>query len=204
MSLELLADSTEEPVELSDIKRHLRASTDVTAEDSLITDYEVAARKHWEDQTRRALVNQNWRVTLGGFPSTDHIELPKAPLATSATSTTVTVRYFPSTGGSKTLGGSSFYVDRAGQDLEFGRVVLKSSESWPSTSLRERSGVEVDFTAGYGASSDVPEDQTHGVKLLTAHFYEHRQPVQTDGVPRKVPDALDSLIWANRVPGVPE
>lgn len=203
MSLEILADSTEEPVELSDMKRHLRASTDVTAEDSLITDYEIAARKHYEGQTRRALVNQNWRVTRDGFPSTDHIELPRAPLASSASSTTVTVRYFPSTGGNKTLNGSSFYVDRAGKEVEFGRVVLKSSESWPSTSLRERSSVEVDFTAGYGKSSDVPQDHIHAIRLLGAHWYENREPVQHD-VPRTVPRALDSLIWSQRVPGVPE
>lgn len=204
MRLKQVADSTEEPVSLSEAKRHLKASTDLNVEDSLITDTEAAARQHYESQTRRSLVNQDWTVQLEGFPTGDVIELPRAPLASSMSSTNVTVRYFPSTGGSKTLSGSSFFVDRVDAELEFGRVVLKSSESWPSTELRQRTGVEVDFTAGYGGSSDVPQDHKHAIKLLTGHWYEHREAVQSDGVAREVPQALNSLIWQNRVPEVPE
>ena len=40
---------------------------------------------------------------------------------------------------------------------------------------RAASGIEIRFTAGYGAApGDVPEALRQGLRLLVAHLYEHR------------------------------
>lgn len=188
--LSLVKDSTVEPVSTSDAKSHLRVSS--TSEDSLIGGYVKAARQSIERWTARPMVNQDWKLQLDDFPIGDIIPLHRVPLA----STSITITYHPSSGGSKTLSGTSFFVDT---DAEPGRVVLKSSESWPSTDLRDRAAVDVQFTAGYGTSStDTPRAYRQAVFLTIGHWYENRQSVTLDGVPREVPQAAKHLLWSYR------
>ena len=47
---------------------------------------------------------------------------------------------------------------------------------------------EVAFTAGYGdEASDVPAPIRHALKLLVAHWFEHREPVVIGAAPPEVP-----------------
>ena len=47
---------------------------------------------------------------------------------------------------------------------------------------------EVAFTAGYGdEASDVPAPIRHALKLLVAHWFEHREPVVVGAAPPEVP-----------------
>lgn len=195
MALRLVTDSTDEPVAIDEMKSHLRVSS--TAEDSLIEGYIVAARKYAERVTGRAMMDQTWRLTRDDFPTADTLELEGVvPLS----STDVTVRYFPSSGGSTTVDGGEFYVDT---EPEPGRVVLRSSGIWPSETLREKGGVQVDFEAGYGKSGNkVPRDLRQAVLLMAAHWYENREPVVIGSVGREVPMAAQSILKSYRHPVV--
>jgi uncharacterized phiE125 gp8 family phage protein len=56
-------------------------------------------------------------------------------------------------------------------------------------------GIEIDFTAGFGASSaSVPAPLKHALLLLTAHWYEHRDPVEIGSPAARIPDAVSDLI----------
>ena len=39
--------------------------------------------------------------------------------------------------------------------------------------------LSIDYTAGYGAAEDVPQDLKHAVLLLVAYWYEHRDGLTT-------------------------
>jgi hypothetical protein len=67
-TLERVTQPEVEPVTLAEMKRHLRAFSSVTDEDSDITALIVAAREWVEDYTGRALIDQQWKLTLNGRP----------------------------------------------------------------------------------------------------------------------------------------
>lgn len=191
-----VSDSTAEPVSLSEMKTQVRASTDITAEDTLIQDFEQAAREWVEHNTRRIMVNQDWRMRRDNFPSDNRpLFLRRVPVNGASN---VTVQHVTSSGSTLTFNSTSFYVDT---DREPGRVVLKDGETWPSTDIRDAAAVKVEWTAGYGGgSSAVPESLRSSVRLLTAHWYNRREAVTSDSRPREVPLALKSLVNQWTVP----
>jgi len=71
-----------------------------------------------------------------------------------------------------------------------GRVVLKSTSSWPATLGTGALDVTVNFTAGYGAASaNIPAALRHAVLLQAAHLYDNRTavgPTQLYEIPRTV------------------
>ena len=89
--------------------------------------------------------------------------------------------------------------------FEPARLALQRDESWPTAELRSRNAVQVDFWAGYGAGSTgnaatlVPEGHKLAVRLLTAHFFENREPVPVGTVARELPFSLRALIDLHRV-----
>jgi len=64
--LERVTDPDIEPITLEEIKRHLRAYTDVTIEDDDFTALVVAGREWVEGYTGRALIDQTWCLTIDG------------------------------------------------------------------------------------------------------------------------------------------
>lgn len=198
MALKLVTDSTEEPVSLSEVKTHLRV--DSTNEDSLIGGQITASRTYAEEFTRRSFVTQSWRLTLDDWPPRDGpIELPRSPLANSSN---LSVNYFPSTGGGTLTVDSTNYITDDQSDHP--RVVLKSTVTeWADEDLRDANAVQVEFDAGYGASSDVPQPLKSAVLLLCGHLHENRQAVVPQRM-SKLPIAVESLLWTYRVPGVPD
>ena len=58
---------------------------------------------------------------------------------------------------------------------------------------------EVAFTAGYGdEASDVPAPIRHALKLLVAHWFEHREPVVLGAAPQEVPATVAGLLLPYR------
>lgn len=198
VTLTRISDSTAEPVTLPEMKTHLRASTDRTDEDDLIQSQEIAARDFVESRTNRALVDQDWRIVRDEYPTNDRpIALPIAPVNGSSN---VTVKTIGKDGTTTTFSSSRYIVDT---DSEPGRVALKQGETWPSTDHRDAAAIRVDWTAGFGNTTDVPESLKSAVKLLTEHWYKNRGAVKIDQRPREVPTALESLIRRWEVPTVP-
>ena len=74
---------------------------------------------------------------------------------------------------------SNYLVDTASNP---GRVALNQNSVWP-TGLRSVNAVEIEFTAGYGTATDVPEAIKQGIllwiKLLFARSEEHTSELQS-------------------------
>lgn len=192
-------------VPTTDLKAHLRVTS--TGEDNLIGSLGEAVTDWWQKRTNRALLEQDYRLTMDDWPddlgrtNPDAIELPRAPLSST---TSVSVKYVTEAGSTKTFSSTAFNVDDGG-DHDFTRIVLKDGVDWPTEALQHGGAVRVDWTAGYSTSSTgVPEGIQQGIKLMVGHWYENREGVALEGViPRELPMAVNALVNAYRIPDLP-
>lgn len=178
---------TVEPATLQEVKTHARVTH--AEEDSYIETLISAARDYCETFTNRAVITQTWALTLPGFPS--WFCLQKAPLQSVSS-----IKYVDQDGATQTVSTDVYDVDTT---VEPGRVVLKTGQSWPSTG-ESIAAVTVTYVAGYGdARTDVPPSFRLAVKILSAHWFELREPVVVGTIIAKVPMSVESLLWSNRL-----
>lgn len=189
MSLQLVTAPAEEPVSLSEAKSHLRV--DISDDDTLIGGLIASSREIVEQITRRALVTQTWKVVLDQFPAGQELALPLPPLL-SVTS----IIYTDKDGTENTFASSNYVVDTGSEP---GRIVLQHGCAWPSVTLYPVAAVSVQYVAGYGAASDVPETIKHAMKLLIGDFYENRENTLIGAGVRQLPMSVTALLWPHRV-----
>jgi hypothetical protein len=65
-TLERLTEPQIEPITLAELKRHLREFASITDADADLTQLIIAARQWVEEYTARALIDQNWQLTIDG------------------------------------------------------------------------------------------------------------------------------------------
>lgn len=182
------AAPTVEPLTTAEAKNHLRV--DVDAEDNLIDSLVVAARNVVEQHTGRQLITATWKLYLDDFP-TKQIVLPRPPLQ-SVTS----IEYVDTDGNTATWSNDEYRVD---SDMESARITEEYGESWP-VARDVTQAVTITYNAGYGdASSDMPEAFRQAIRLLVGHFYENREQVTVEGVPRTIPEGARRLLSPYRV-----
>jgi uncharacterized phiE125 gp8 family phage protein len=179
---------------LAEAKKHCRV--DHSEEDDVIAGL-LAAATAWLDGYSgvlgRALINQTWRLNLSCWPAC-RIRLPLAPV-----SAITSIKYYNTANVQQTLGSSNYgLIEDA----------LSPSAEWVFNaslpSLYERpDAIEVIFVAGYGpAASDVPQAVIVAAKMLIAHLYENREPVNIGNITTNLPFAVDALIAPFRRVGV--
>lgn len=157
-----------EPVSLAEMKIHLHADADVTAEDTLLSSLIIAARRHVEDFTSRALVTQTWYAYLDDFPRDNVIALPWGSLQ-SVTS----LKYKDSAGTEETMTATTQYL--VDTDSDPGQIVLPYLVSWPSFTPYPFNAVTVEYVCGYGAAATVPDTLKAAIKLIVSDLYENRE-----------------------------
>lgn len=176
---------------IADASLGAQAPTVNTTVDPLLAALLTAARLNLEGRDgwlNRAFVTQTWELMLDRFPL-GAIEVPLPPLQ-SVTS----LKYLDTAGVEQTLATDKYRVDVASVPA---RITPAYAAIWPST-YAVMNAVTVRFVAGYGAAAAVPEGIKVGIKALTAHFYEHREPV--GGPPlSKIPLHVESLLAPYRV-----
>lgn len=191
MPLHTATAPAKKPVELVALKEHLRV--DGVLEDAILDMYLGAAVAWVEDYTRRPLVNRTLKLTLDEFPVDGEIVLP-----TPTVSAVSSVKYYDEDGTLQTLSTSDYWTV-LDEENGPGRVILKSTASWPDTQEDRPRAVEVTFVAGYGADSDsVPDEIRHAVLLLAAHLFETRVPVITGTIVTQVPFSIEALLQFRR------
>jgi hypothetical protein len=191
MALVLVTPPAVEPVSLAEAKLHLRV--DGASDDTLIANAIAAARQAAEDFCGLAFIAQTWRLYLDAFPSTplgwwdgvadgaiadkqSVIAIPRPPLGS-----VVSVKTYDDADAATVLPASAYFVDTANRP---GRLVLRAGQSWPTTRLRPANGIEVEFTAGYGADgSFVPLPLRQAVLAHVAWLYQHRGDEAAEGIP---------------------
>lgn len=183
------AAPAEEPITLAEAKLHLRV--DSNDDDTLITNLIVAAREWCEGFQNRAYITQSYVLTMDRFPRRDFIRIPRPPLQSIAS-----VKYTSSEGIVMTIDPGDYQVDT---NSEPGRIVLAVGKSWPATTLQAANAVAIDFTAGYGTASDVPQAVKQAMLLLIGGWYEQREYLLIGRPTQEVPFAVTALLSQARV-----
>jgi uncharacterized phiE125 gp8 family phage protein len=183
MSLVMTTPPALEPVTVAEAKAHLRVDGD--AEDILIGSLVLTSRLHIEAALGLALITQSWTLALDRWPRGNHIDLPMTPLQSVDD-----VRVVNGAGIAMIIPAESYLVDLASRP---GRLVWNNTI--PPIPGLPANGIEIDFTAGFGATADsVPAPLKHAILMLTAHWYEHRDPDDIGTSAAQVPAAVSDLI----------
>lgn len=187
--LKVTADADHLPVNLVDVREHLREDVATVGE---LTPYVKAASDHLEDVLGRSFLTKTYQWSLDAFggrgrdPLDDYwfenvprgpsmslgMELPRAPLV-GITS----IQYTDTAGAVQTWADSNYQVDTS---RDPGRVMPVSGQPWPThgSPANYFNPVVITFTAGYGADhTSVPMLLKNAIYSMTAHLYEHRELV---------------------------
>lgn len=199
VGLTLTAPPAEEPLDLADAKAHLRV--DVTDDDALIEALIAAAREYAETYCNRALITQEWTLTMDDFPRAPSMGLPRPRefhVPKPRLQSVASITYIAPDGTTQTLDPTTYLVDVASLQ---GRVALAHACVWPVV-LHQANSVAVAFTAGYGAAADVPKGIVQAMLLLVGHWYEAREAVIIStgrALVAEVPMTVDALLSMHRV-----
>jgi uncharacterized phiE125 gp8 family phage protein len=184
MALVLTAAPAAEPISLAEAKAHLRIDAD--DEDALLGSLIVAARAFVEKSLAGALITQEWSLFLDAWPRGGTVTLPIGPVQDVAA-----VRVYDPDDVPADVDEEGYSVDTLSEPA---RLALSASgvQLLPARLLN---AYEIAFTAGYGdEASDVPDPIRQALKLLVAHWFEHREPVVLGEAPQEVPSTIASLL----------
>ena len=180
-----------EPVSVSEAKAHLRV--DISDDDSYISTLITAAREWCEQYLDRTLINTQWTMRLDSFPY--EIELPRPPIATSGTTTAVSLTYTLGDDSTATLSTTAYRVDRNSTP---GVVRQLRAGTWPAN-LDDYNAVAVTWWAGYGDSgTSVPAAIRHAILMIVGHWYESRSSVLTGSISKEIEFGVKSLLDSQR------
>lgn len=185
MALKLKTPPSAEPLTLAETKSYLKVAG--TTDDVLISQIITTLRKSCEDWTGRALVTQTWALWRDAFPHRGKDRLPhdgyfELPVDFADEAQRVIAIPHPplqsvtflktfNTGNQETVfDAGKYFVDTASEP---GRLVLNASGSWP-TGLRPANAIEIEFVAGYGEASAVPDALKQGMLLWIKLLYADR------------------------------
>ncbi len=167
-----------EPVSVETAKSFLRV--DGNADDTLIGLLISAARERGEEISRLAFMTQECEMVLDAWPGANKVRLLRPPLQ-SVTSVT-----YISYEGVEAV-WTDYVVDTQG---DVGTLVFRSV---PTTELKEKGAIRIEYTAGYGATSEsVPRRIQMALLMLIAYWYENREASD-------VPDAIRQAFMAERL-----
>ena len=182
----LLTGPAAEPVTLAEAKLFLRVEHD--DDDDLIEALIAGSRIHVEAQTRRALITQTWRLTRDAWPDNGRLGVLPVPLASL-----VAARTYDAAGTAHTIDTAVFTLDKASAPA----LLAFMPGALPAPG-RAAAGIEVDITAGYGASAaSVPEPLRQAIRLLVAHWYDNRGLVGSEAA--MLPASVAALLAPYRV-----
>ncbi|MCF6199470.1 MAG: head-tail connector protein [Hyphomicrobiaceae bacterium] len=180
MALLLTSGPVLEPVSLVEAKDHLRV--DHADEDVLISSLITAARIHLETHLGLAFITQQWSLVLDQWPAGADVSLPLSPVqAVSA------LTLYNADDASSVVASSRYALDAISQPA---RLVWRDGVVRPMPG-RSYNGIDISFSAGFGSLAfDVPQPLRQAILLLTAHWYERREPVGLAGEVREIPQMV--------------
>ena len=146
MALIIKTPPVSEPVSLAEAKSFLRI-TDAD-DDALITSLVTAVRQKAENWTRRLFITQTWVLWQDSVPDGFTLSIPLSPLQSVSY-----IKSYDLSNVVSTFDSSNYLIDSSSTP---GRVSLNDGQSWP-TLLRRINALEVEFVAGFGGASSVPE-----------------------------------------------
>lgn len=160
----LITAPTIEPVSVDEVKDYARI--DGSDEDTVIESFITAARQASELYTRRAFIEQTWRMSLDWWEER-LIELPRPPLQSITKVETV-----DEDDTATEYAATNYY---AITDSIPGQIALRIDATPPTNYDRDIGGYRITYVAGYGSlAADVPELLRLAIKQWAVVIYEER------------------------------
>lgn len=176
-----------EPLAVGDLVPFLR-SPGGTEDNTVITSLITVAREAVEDFTGRSLMASGWRVVAPDFGC---LKLERSPLVSVSS-----VKYYADGENTLTTLSTADYLVITGTTP--GRVQLVGD----APALADRpDAVQVEFIAGAANASDVPATLVHALRLLVAHHYELRTPINVGNIVNEIPMGLRHILESQRIGG---
>lgn len=185
MPFTVITPPEEEPILLSEAKKHVRASHG--SDDGLLESLIIAARIHVEQICERAILSQGWELQIDEFPAGNcPIELPGG-LVTGVTA----VEYTDTAGDTQVLDVQEDIISQPA------RIAPLPGASWPATQT-SLAAVRVTYQAGWLDRESVPEAIKSAMKLIIGTLYEHREGVVVGASAVELPFSVKHLLWPYR------
>lgn len=175
MRLRVVTQPTTEPVSVAEVTDFMRLNE---ANEQYLGDLISVARSYCEDYQKRAYMTQTLEVLydVEGMASPWRLELPRSEDLQS-------VETVNADGTAAT--GYSIYEDL------LARIVMVGSDTTKT--------VKITYKTGRDSASDVDIKVKHAIKMLTAHYYEHRIAVSDNAKLQEIPLGVKSLLNTGRV-----
>lgn len=155
--------ATVEPLTLSEAKLWLRIEDDETIEDSLITGL-ITASREW--------VESHCNICLTTTTIVEHYDCWYRLMKLNRNPIAVTSIKYLSGGTYETLASSSYTLDQYSTPA---RIRIQNDISLPTADV-DVNAIEVEYTAGYGATAAaIPAQIVQAVRLKLASMYSHRE-----------------------------
>jgi uncharacterized phiE125 gp8 family phage protein len=178
------------PVTVAEVKSDLRITH--TDDDTYIEGLIAAAVEYVSAPngvTGKALITQTWALSVRAAACDNRIHLPITPVV-SVTS----IAYYDAAGDAQALDVANFYLYGT-EDWSY--LEPKSGNSWPGTQSR-LDAITVTFVAGFGNAEAVPDNIKKALRLLVAHWYEHREAVVIGSIVTELPLGVAALLGISR------
>ncbi|WDI31597.1 hypothetical protein PUV54_00115 [Hyphococcus flavus] len=176
---------------LDEIRTHLRIVTG--DDDALLTALYYAVEGHLDGPDgvlNRALMTQEWTLTIDCFPGVCGLRLPLAP-----TVSVDSVTYTDDDDQEQTVASSVYQIS---ERHDRSTLLLAPGQSWPGDLSEARGAVSIAFTCGYGAASDVPHPIRAAALLMIGWLFENRESAMIGGAITENP-AVKNLLRPFRV-----
>jgi uncharacterized phiE125 gp8 family phage protein len=121
--------------------------------------------------------------------NTRNILLPKSPVAS-----VTHIKTHTDSDEASTYSSSNYYLDNVSVPS---RIVLRKGKSYPSD-LRVANGIEIQYVAGYGATTAIPYDIKSACLEYSAYLFEHRGDL-LDGKRVLAPTTATQLLQPYRI-----
>lgn len=180
----------EQVVTLAEAKAHLNVTA---SDDDVLIDAYIDAATRWASkyQNRKYITEP----LVEYFDRWPRVIRPQWSPLIAITS----IRYIDSSGVWQTLDAAAYIVDAASEP---GRIVEAYGYSWPGV-RGDANGIEVTYTAGYGAlADDVPAEVRHAILLLVGDWYGNREDIVTGTIVSNIPTGVKALLGMERMTGV--
>lgn len=185
-ALDTVTAPAEEPLAPKEAKVHLRV--DHADEDGLITRMIAAARRQTEAATGRRWVTQTLKLGIPRFPLVVRdacawavrdlpplgacgailaVGLPVEPVASVSS-----VTYYDTDGVQRTLTEGTDFLTWLGHSPPL--IYPAPGRTWPATQAGRLGAVEVQFVAGYGDATAVPDDATAAMLITLDYWFQNR------------------------------
>lgn len=189
--LELVTGPSVWPLTVDEAKAHLRV--DHTTDDTLIESLIKAATNIAERFQNRGYINQTWRMTLDYFPPEGCvIQIPIGPV-----SSVTSITYIDGEGDTQTWSSAAYQLDTRST---LARIIPGPDYDYPTTQTDRINAVTITFVVGYGAASTaIPENIRHAIRLILGDLYNHRESTITGTIVNQLPRSAEMLLWQDRI-----